>query len=392
MSGSTPSGESSLTRAQRWIETLVTAIGPRRPASMAERTASEWLRTELERHRVDASLEPFPAHSTFAAPYGVLLALALAPALVSRRAQGVRSALASGAALLGALEDGLRLRPLTRLTARSKSFNLVATLEPDGEPRRTLCLVSHVDSSRSGALFSAPLAPHLRPLLGGLSLALGVQGLEPMLARTHTGRRIACSARALLALGLVLLAERELRGVDVPGANDNASGAALTAALTAETAAARLDSTRLVLLVTGAEEAGLLGSDAFLRRRETRDWIFLNFDGVAAPATLRFLRKEGLLRSWDADPGLVAVAERLAARRPELGLAPADVPAGLTYDATPVLARGGRALTISAQDGTIPHYHRSTDDVRNVDADTLTRALEVGRELISAIDRGECDR
>ena len=391
-----PEGQSApdavLEQTERWAETLVEAIGPRRPTSLAERTASEWLRTELERHGVDAALVPFRAYSTFAAPYAALLVLGTAPALLPRRAQVARSALACGAAALGALENDLRLRPLTRLAARSRSFNLVASLEPAGETRRTLCLISHIDSSRSGLIFSASLAPHLRRVLAGVSVALGSQGLEPFLARSRPGRWFAGLARAALAAGLALLIERELRGVDVPGANDNASGVALTAALATEATASRLGSTRLILLVTGAEEAGLLGSDAFLRGHDTRGWLFLNFDGVAAAATLRYLPKEGLLRTWKADPALLEVARRLARRRPQLGLEAATVPAGLTYDATPVLARGGRALTISAQDGTIPNYHRPSDDARNVDRPTLARAVEIGRELIAAIDRGEADR
>jgi hypothetical protein len=177
----------------------------------------------------------------------------------------------------------------------------------------------------------------------------------------------------------------------VPGANDNASGAALTAALIAELAERPLASTRIVLLITGAEEAGTLGADAFVRSRDTSGWLFLNFDGVCAPATLRYLGHEGVLRTWKADRGLVTLAEALRARRPELGLEPMEVPAGLTYDATPILARGGRALTISAQDGAIPHYHRPSDDLRNLDAENFGRAIEIARELVAAVDRGEAD-
>jgi hypothetical protein len=192
------------------------------------------------------------------------------------------------------------------------------------------------------------------------------------------------------------LIERELRGVDVPGANDNASGVAAVATLAIELQATPPASTRVVCLFTGCEEAGVLGADAFLRDLEARgedwrSWLFVNFDGVAAPATLRFLRHEGVLRRWSTDPGLVEIAERLAARRPELGLRGADHNAGLTYDTTPVLARHGRAITLSAQDWTIPNYHSPSDTVENADPDTLARALEVGREILAAIDRGEVD-
>jgi Peptidase family M28 len=382
----------SADRAFAWLETLTAEIGPRRPTSRAERVASEWLRAELSRSGVAAELEEFAAHPTFALPQGAVLAAGIVPALVPRRLGWVRAALALAAPALGMLEDDPRLRPLSRALARRRSQNLVAVIEPAGDPRRTLCLVSHVDTSRSGLLFHREVAPRLRALLALASAALALQASEELIGRTAPGRAVVAAARGILVGGLALLAERELRGSDVPGANDNGSGVALTASLAAEIAERPLESTRVVLLVTGAEEAGTLGADAYVRAHETAGWLFLNFDGVCAPATLRYLGHEGVLRSWPADRALVGVVEELRERRPELGLERMEVPAGLTYDATPILARGGRALTISAQDGAIPNYHQPSDDLSNVDADTFGRALEIARELVAAVDRGDADR
>lgn len=194
----------------------------------------------------------------------------------------------------------------------------------------------------------------------------------------------------LLIVALPFLLDTALAGT-VPGANDNASGAAIAAQLAVECAADPPAGTRVVLLMTGCEEAGLLGAQAFLRGRDTSDWLFLNFDSVGGPATLRFLRREGVIRKWDADPGLVRVAESVRSARPDLGLDDTDAPAGLSYDVSPVLARGGRALSFSAQDATIPNLHWPTDVFENVDPDAIARALEAGREMIAAIDRGEAD-
>jgi Peptidase family M28 len=387
-----PASAASIARAEGWTLDLAGEVGPRRPTSHAERVAAEWLRDELARAGLPAKLEPFTAYSTFALPQATVLGLAVIAGLLPRRAQVLRSASAITAAALGALEDGLRFRPLSRVYARRPSQNIVATISPRQGARRTLCLMSHIDTSRSGWMFGPRLVPHLRTLITASSASVAIQALEPLLARAPGGRALAAASRVLPAIGLLLLGERELRGQDVPGANDNASGAAVTAALAAEVAAAPLDHTRLVLLVTGGEEAGVLGADAFLRAHDTDGWLFCNFDGVAAPATLRYLTHEGLVRTWPADPGLMRVAERIERDWPELGLRRMQRPAGLTYDATPVLAGGGRAITISAQDGTIPNYHQSTDDERNVDRDTVCRALDIGRLMIAAVDDGEADR
>lgn len=98
------------------------------------------------------------------------------------------------------------------------------------------------------------------------------------------------------------------------------------------------------------------------------------------------------MQKWDADPALTAIAAQFSAQRPELGLAPAEAQIGLTYDATAVMARGGRALTLVAErDGVIPNYHWPTDTAENLDPALVGRALDVTRELAAAIDRGEAD-
>lgn len=376
---------------ERWIALLAGEIGPRRPTSQAESVAAVAMATRLRERGIGAEVEGYPGYSTFAWPYGAILAAAVVPAAIPKRFRRLRGAVAVASALALALEGELRFTPVSDLLSRREGRFVTATLEPRAEPRRTLCLVSHLDTSRSGLLFHPALAPFLGRWITAQSLAVLVGGAEPLLSRRRAGRAALGAARAVAAAGLALLAEREVRGEDVPGANDNASGVAVAGRLAAEHAEAPLRSTRLVFLATGGEEAGLLGAREFLRTRDTDGWLFLNFDGVGAPATLRYLTQEGVFRRTPSDPGLLRVAAAVAERRPDLALHPQDVPAGLTYDTTPVLVRGGRALTLSAQDRTIPNLHWPSDVPENLDRDTLRRALGAGRELIAAIDRGEAD-
>jgi Peptidase family M28 len=379
-------------RALALVTTLAGEVGPRRPTSTSERIAVEVVADVLRSAGIEAHADPFAAYSTFAQPFGVIAALSTAPALLPRHRRGVRGAVAGlGAALLYG-EGGLVHAPLTDLLSRRGSQNLVARVEARGEAARTLCLVAHVDSSRSGLLFHPALGAQLNRLIALQAVATLLLPAEPLLARTAAGRAVLAGARAICAGGLGVLVERELRGVDVPGANDNASGVGAVVELAAEAAAEPLESTRLVVLITACEESGLLGARAFLRRRDTNGWLFLNFDSVGSTATLRYTRAEGMVRRWPCDPALVALAERVADARPELALEPADGPIGLTYDATAALARGGRALTFVAGDrGRIPNYHQPSDTVANLDPQTLSRAVAVGREMIARIDRGEAD-
>jgi hypothetical protein len=375
-----------------WVRLLADEVGPRRPTGRAERAAAELLKRALADDGLAAELEEFDGYSTFALPFGITTGLAVAAGLVPRSRPVVRSALALGAAAALASEGGLVRTPISDLLSRRRSQNLVATIEPSGEARRTLCLVCHLDTSRSGLMFDPRFAGHLDAWLYAQSIACMVQAGEPVLGRFGAGRLLAGAARAVLAAGAALLAERELRGEDVPGGNDNASGVAVVASLALELAAEPLASTRVVVLMTGCEEAGMLGAQAFLRSRDTDGWLFVNFDNVGA-GTLRYLEREGLVRKWDADPALMAAAARVADEQPELALEPAGGPIGLTYDATPVMARGGRALTFVAGDGgVIPNYHWPTDTAANVDPAALGRAIGVGRSMAAAIDRGDADQ
>jgi Peptidase family M28 len=372
------------------VRLLADDVGPRRPTGAAERKAAEGVASRLREGGLDAELEDFDGYSTFAAPFGVILGLGVAPALFPRRRRWLRSLLALASVAGLATEGGLVRTPLSDLLSRRRSQNLVATIEPSGEVRRTVCLVCHLDTSRSGLLFDPRFVKYLNRWLLTQAGACVAQGAEPLLARVSLGRRILATARAILAVGLGLIVERELRGEDVPGASDNASGVAVVAELALELGAEPLDHTRVVALMTGCEEAGLLGAQAFLRSRDTSGWLFVNVDNVGGPATLRYTLREGLATKWDCDPGLVSIAAGISSHAPELGLAPSEGPIGLTYDVTSVLARGGRGITLVAgDDGVIPNYHWPTDTTENLDPDSIARTLAVARRMVAAIDGGE---
>ncbi|HSD23910.1 MAG TPA: M28 family peptidase [Solirubrobacterales bacterium] len=384
--------------AMEWVRLLAEEVGPRRPTGAGERRAAELVAAGLAKRGLSPEQRSFSGYPTFALPYGFALAVALAGLPIARRRPLAAAALAAAGAALTSAEDGLVNRPLTRAFARHASQNVAATIEPHGGAGRTACLVCHLDASRSGVMFDRRFLPFLHAWIAAQAAAFGVAVAAPLWRRRRWGRRALAAGYGVLIGGLALLSERELRGNDVPGANDNASGVAAVITLALELHANPLQETRVICLFTGCEEAGVLGADAFVQELEAdpatadwRTWSFINFDGVAAPATLRFLRREGVLRKWHADDHLTRIASEISSRRPELGLHGTDRNAGLTYDATPVMARGGRAITFSTQDGTIPNYHSMTDIVENLDAGALSRAVEVGREMLAAIDRGEAD-
>jgi len=372
------------------IRLLASEIGPRRPCSAAERRAGEALSSHLRERGLDPHLEEHRGYSTFAAPYGLLFGVALAGGLLQRRAPRAGGAIAAIASLLAALEGDLRLTPVSRLLSRRPTANLVASIGPTATPRQRVCLVGHMDSTRYGLLFHPAAVRHLELLTaipGASALALAA---HPLLRRLPGGGGVVRrAALAGLAFSLLVLAERELRGDDVPGASDNASGTAVAMQLAAECAARPLAHTRVDLLITTCEESGLLGAQAYARgpRERIDGTLFLNFDTVGGDVPLTYIEREGTTVPRSASSRLVAHLEQIAGDRPELGLQPAPGTPGLPTDATVMMARGEEAVTLLAQGDSVPHYHQMTDTYENVHPPTVERTLETGRELLTRLDR-----
>lgn len=375
------------------IRMLASDIGPRRPCSDEEKLAGAALVTWLRERGVEANTEEFAGYSTFAKPYGLLFGASLAGGLLQRSAnRGARrggAALALGSAIAASLEGDLRWTPVSEALCKQRSLNVIARLPAGGPTRRRVCLVGHLDTSRSGLIFHPAIVPHLAKLLQNPAISLSVLAAGSLVRRLPGGGVLHTAALGGMAISLAALAERELRGSDVPGANDNASGAAVAMQLAAECAASPLEHIEVDLLITGCEESGLLGAQAYARRHRLRSaaTTFLNFDTVGGPAPLTYILREGSATlSRPASKRLVNMLESIAQRRPDLGLSAARTTPGLPTDATAMRARGWEAITLLAQGETIPNYHWPTDTYENVDPPTVGRALAAGRELLVTLD------
>jgi Peptidase family M28 len=237
-------------------------------------------------------------------------------------------------------------------------------------------------------MFAPRVVPHLPWLLRVPAISMLLAAGGPILRRLPGGAVLTRAATAGLSFSLAMLAEREALGEDVPGANDNASGCGVAAQLLVECARRPLRHTEVALLITGCEESGLLGAQAYLRRRphQAANSVFLNFDTVGGAVPLTYVLREPSSLPRPASQRLVKLMEEIAADRPDLGLQPASSTGGLPTDATVMLGRGYEGITLLAQGRTIPNYHQPTDTVENLAPATVGCALAVGRELLARLD------
>lgn len=179
-----------------------------------------------------------------------------------------------------------RERLAGRFGKRYTASNLVAALPQDDRPRATVYLVAHYDSKSQRwplvmriALFTL--------LIPGTLFAIGAALLNQASAVSEVFGLGAAAASALL----VMLGT----GNASPGAIDNASGVGLVLHL-AECLAVRSDwreRWRVIILLTSAEEVGLLGATAYVKQYASQlqhaQAIILNFDGVGVDGELQWV-------------------------------------------------------------------------------------------------------
>ncbi|MEW6032888.1 MAG: M28 family peptidase [Bacillota bacterium] len=398
-------------RAMEHIRRLAVDVGPRGSCTEAERRGSEYARAEMERWGSAAEVQPFRCCHTYSLPWGLVGLLMVAAGvllwlcppgalIVSALNLVIYGFLASGRGEVGRLFPG---RPSQNVWTR------IPASVGSGAPRRVV-LMAHVDSTRAALLYEPRQLKRLRlthmvnlvSVIGLLVLpalvvalgggALGAAPPGPAGTAVLVLRAVGSLLAAVAAYGLGTLVHRELVMPYVAGANDNASGVGVALAVAERLAAEPLERTEVWCVVTGAEESGYpAGSRRFVdaHRDELGDADILVLDNLGA-GDLRHLTREGIILPLRMDPGLLALARRLGAARPDWNVRDSACNLGYT-DATPVLAAGCRALAVWAEgpDGFLVNYHWPTDVFENVDPVTVDRAATFVLDLVRAVDRDE---
>jgi Zn-dependent M28 family amino/carboxypeptidase len=173
-----------------------------------------------------------------------------------------------------------------------------------------------------------------------------------------------------------------------PGANDNATGAGLVLTLAQHLQAEPLRHTRVWLVNTGCEEVQHYGAADFFRRhrRDLYAPLAVAFEmlGCSDPA---WLTREGIVVPFDASPGLVALAESLAAEHPEWRARAVQVNGGNTEMADALLA-GVPAITLGGtpRNGQPTYYHQPEDTYDKMDPDVMARSYAFVWAFIRALD------
>jgi hypothetical protein len=240
--------------------------------------------------------------------------------------------------------------------------NLIATR---GGQRPGRWIVAHLDTKAQGHSMAGRLVAVWATILAVLVLTgCAVARLDGALSLP--GLSLAAGMAVLAGL---LAGRGRLRGKSL-GARDNGTG--LAAALVA---AEKSSDPRLGILITGAEEFGLVGARVFARHaHDLHNVEFVNLDTLDDEGRLYLVSHDrgGEQLAGDIMPSLVQLGLPLRRRR---------LPLGIFVDSAPLARTEGRAITIGRLTWkTLRRIHTTADTPHDL---SFTTAVQIGKALAS---------
>lgn len=176
----------------------------------------------------------------------------------------------------------------------------------------------------------------------------------------------------------------------IEGANDNATAVAVLLGIAEALQAQPLQHTEVTLLFTGCEEVVCVGMENYLQRfappRQDTYWIDLEMVGTG---DLCYVTRHGMSHLSEYYPAveMVSLAAKTANQQPELGVTGKDML--ILEEIANLRRRGYKAICLAGYDerGFLPNWHRLSDNLENIEPDTLNRAARYTWALIQEIDQ-----
>ncbi len=348
----------------------------------------------LKRAGLSPQMEPFRGSTSAWLPYSVgtgTLLFSLALSLAGFLQAAALLALLAAFSLF--LELSFTPGPL-RLLPGVSSQNVVARLAPTERTEKKVVLAAHLDTHRTPGAFSSQRALSIYRCLVTLGMAGAVLLTSLVVAAAAMGRRTPAFVAIVPALPLLpvlaLCIQADLTP-HTPGANDNASGVGVVLFLAEALARAPLRRTEVWFLLTGCEEVGARGAEAFVRnhRKELDRPFFIAVDSVGGKGTHpTFLAKETLFLPFRSNSFLFGLAQRAARERPELGAREWKNFRGAYTDAAPAARAGWPVLGLVnlTPQGVLPQWHRLGDVFDKLDPSAVERTGEFLLSLLRSLD------
>jgi hypothetical protein len=387
----------------RFVETVLTEIGPRESCSenerrLGRRLADMWSGLGLEVHTERFTCNP-KAFLGFI-PLATLLYLLATISYWLWPVVGFAFAAAAQAMIVFEL---LRYREFVDfLFPTAEGENVIGVIRPRGEVKQRVIISAHQDSAyefnlwfflKNAAVpinvitFVAPLVP----LLGGLAKSLaGTAG----------------HSHGFDVIGYVAMGLYPVVGLNfffhtysvVPGAMDDLAGVSILAGVAQAFAdgrsgngegAPRLEHTEVRVLAVSSEEAGLRGAKRYAAAHASELKALpaynINVDGIYDERHLTIVTAE-LFTGVRHDPRLIGLAKEVTTAH-GWQVKEHMVPVGAT-DATAFAQAGIPSVSLLCQDASrlVPNYHTRLDTIEHVRPASLGVMLQLVLDMIQRLD------
>jgi len=382
------------------------AFGHRGSGTGNEERAADYLVQELKELGIDGQKESFIGSSSLGARVLIHVVMAICGLALIWIHPIVTVLLGFLVIISFYVEMNTKYKCLGFLLERSRAHNAVGRIPAGGDkpPGHRIILCAHIDTQRTGLMWqgemAGPIAKMLQkapgPMKSPLFLVVAAFCLQPFLGLlaffwSPDAVIIVFSSLFFLIYGIAgfLLADWA-KGKFVPGACDNATGAAAVLELARGWRENPPEDIELVALLCGCEETGALGAAAWLdahrEELEKSSNLFLVIDtlGYGAP---RFLGGEHTLA---ANPlrypkELLDLCKEVAKRQGLKNAGPYVLP---TFtDGIAFMNRGisGISVLTFEEDVTMPNYHQMGDTSDNMDFEIGWQAVLFCRELLTEL-------
>ena len=377
------------------IQKLADEIGPRGSTTPEERRAAEYGVFHFRQLGYEPTVETFKSATSIYHPHMLTALLMFIAFLIYPLFGRISAALAAGISIFALVSDLLELgflpNPLRLVVPKGESQNVFATLDPQSEHRGDLILIGHLDTHQAGKIFSSHRWVSFFQTFTTLAFVTFSAQVAFYLAGILAQWNwlwYATIPSALSAIILFAICWEAHHAPFSPGANDNASAAAMVLTLAEELKRNPPEHTRLWFVLTGCEEVQHYGMINFLKRHK-HDFhnpkvLVFEMLGVAGPA---WETKEGILIPFRPDKTLLKIVETIAEEHPDLDAYPSFIVGGNSEMADAVRA-GLPAITFFGltPEGQAPYWHQMEDTVDKMDPDVLARTYTFTRLFIERLD------
>ncbi|MBA4852741.1 M28 family metallopeptidase [Emticicia sp. BO119] len=279
--------------------------------------------------------------------------------------------------------------PVTNFPPLVTSYNLIVKPKNNRQVKpKKLILMAHWDT--------APISVLYRPeLVGNFRQSLKISLFLMILAQFVAISQFLVPNAFILLLGNILAFYFLLQGVVGTvdyfrlgysnGASDNATGAAAAIATAQKLWAKNLSDLEVELILTGAEEVGMIGSRAYLKKHYTefnKETYLVNFDTLGN-GNLKIITQTGSWSNIVYDNKLIQIAKQSVSELSTLKEVTTGAWHTADFDSVWFQRAGIPAVTLAALDsnGRMPNIHRPTDILSNVDFIPMEKAIILAEKI-----------